>query len=479
MSRRFAALPPAQGVALALALSLSSLGCPGRSGPASGTTKAPEVGERPAVVLITIDTLRPDHMSVYGYSRKTTPAIETWAARGAVFEEAYTYWPKTRGSFVAIMTGRTAGESGYSSKHPELHAFNPTLAETLQKAGYDTAAFVDNANVSSSLGFARGFSTYVEMWADASLKDEVGRTEEITSRGIAYIQSKAKGEGFFLWLHYVNPHTPYTPPPPFDAAFPDRPSTDPRLKVIDGVFGGISKQWAIPGKSRLSDYVNAYDGEIAYSDTQVDAVLRALDTSGALNTATVILSSDHGESLGEHDYYFDHGANLFDPVQRIPFIVLGPGTKGHRSRVLVSTLDIMPTILDAARVSFPSGLAGRSILPFAAGREDSTRDTLVGENDRGHQGIWDHRYKLIDADPNAVPSTRQFFDRLEDPGETRPRRDLKDVARKFETRLDEYRDIERRSGLRIRATLEGKAPATTTRAECEQLKALGYVAECR
>ena len=454
--------------------------CPGR-GTTKGTGSPAEVKERPPVVLITIDTLRPDHMSVYGYSRKTTPGLDTWAAQGAVFEQAYTYWPKTRGSFVAIMTGRTAGESGYSPKHPELHAFNPTLAETLQTAGYDTAAFVDNANVSSTFGYARGFKQYVEMWADPSLKNEVTRTEAITKQGIAYIRSKGKGDGFFLWLHYVNPHAPYTPPAPFDAAFTDRPKADRVLKVVDGFFGGVARQWAeaMPGKTRLSDYVNAYDGEIAYADSQVDEVLRAIESSTGLGRATVIVASDHGESLGEHDYYFDHGANLFDPVQRIPFIVLGRGAKAGRSDVLVSTLDIMPTLLDAARISFPSGLAGRSVLPFAAGRRESTRETLVGENDRGHQGIWDRRYKLIDPDPRAAKAARQFFDRADDKGEIRPRPDLKDAMKKFTLGLDEHRDVEFRSALRTRAQLEGKASPTQTQAECEQMKALGYVAECR
>ncbi len=466
----------------ALFIALLALGlaaCTGRSSPGPAKKPGPEVKERPPVILITVDTLRPDHMSVYGYARDTTPRLASWAAKGAVFEQAYTYWPKTRGSFVAIMTGRTAGESGYSPKHPELHGFNPTLAETLGKEGYDTAAFVDNANVASSLGFSRGFKTYVEMWADASLKDEVARTEAITKRGIEYVRSKGTGDGFFLWLHYVNPHAPYTPPAPFDTAFTDRPKSDRTLKVVDGFFGGVSKQWAIPGKRLLSDYVNAYDGEIAYSDTQLDQVLRAFEAAGVLGRATVIVTSDHGESLGEHDYYFDHGANLFDPVQRIPFLVLGRGAKALRSSVLISTLDIMPTLLDAARVSFPPGLAGRSALPFAAGREESTRDTLVGENDRGHQGIWDRRYKLIDTDPRVARPVRQFFDRSDDPGEKKPRPDLREDAKKFERGLDEFRDVELRSALRTRAQLEGKVSPTHSQAECEQLKALGYVAECR
>jgi len=468
-----------------LALSLIALAaliagdCAGPPAPSSAVKPEKLAPERPPVILITIDTLRPDHMSVYGYRRDTTPRLNAWAGKGAVFEQAYTYWPKTRGSFVAIMTGRTAGESGYSPKHPELHAFNPTLAETLQKAGYDTAAFVDNANVAGSLGFSRGFKTYEEMWADTGLKDEVARTQAITKRGIEYLRSKGTSDAFFLWLHYVNPHAPYTPPPPFDTAFTDRPKMDPTLKVVDGFFGGVSKQWAIPGKRLLSDYVNAYDGEIAYADTQVDEVLKALEASGALPRATIIVTSDHGESLGEHDYYFDHGANLFDPVQRIPLIVLGLGAKVLRSDVLVSTLDIMPTILDAARVSFPSGLAGRSVLPFAGGRKESTRDTLVGENDRGHQGIWDRRFKLIDADPRAVKPVRQFYDRSSDPGELKPRTDLQEAAKKFERGLDQHRDVELRSEIRIRAQLEGKVSPPRSHAECEQLKALGYVRDCR
>jgi arylsulfatase A-like enzyme len=459
-----------------------AIGCPGRSANTSVDTGSKTVAkDLPPLILITIDTLRADHMSVYGYKRATTPKLEMWAGKGAVFEQAYTYWPKTRGSFVAIMTGRTAGESGYSKQHPELHSFNPTLAEMLQKEGYETAAFVDNSNVSSSLGYGRGFKTYVETWADEKLKDEVARSEAITSLGIEYIREHASGRGFFLWLHYVNPHAPYVPPSPFDKAFSDRPRTDRKLEIVDGFFGGISRQWAeaMGGKRLLSDYVNAYDGEIAYSDFKVDEVLQALDATGTLGRATVVISSDHGESLGEHDYYFDHGANLFDPVQRIPFIVLGRPAKPVRSSVLVSTLDIMPTFLDAARVSFPSGLAGRSVLPFAAGRAESSRATLVGENDRGHQGIWDARYKLVDDDPKAAASTRRFYDRSTDRGETRPRLDLPAERKKFEIGLDEHRDVEFRSALRTRTQLEGKVSPPRTRAECEQMKALGYVAECR
>ena len=159
-------------------------------------------------------------------------------------------------------------------------------------------------------------------------------------------------------------------------------------------------------------------------------------------------------------------------------MVLGRGARPSRSQVLISTLDVMPTVLDAARISFPSGLAGRSVLPFAGGRTDSSRTTLVGENDRGHQGIWDTRFKLVDPDPQGAKPARQFYDRSSDPGETKPRGDLQDEMKKFSLGLDEHRDIEFRSALRTRTQLEGKVSPTQNRKECEQLKALGYVAEC-
>jgi arylsulfatase A-like enzyme len=433
---------------------------------------------RGSIVLITIDTLRPDHMSVYGYRRDTTPSIAGRAKNAAVFTEGYTYWPKTRGSFVAMMTGKTAGESGYGPRAPSLHGFNATLGETLQKAGYVTAAFVDNANVASSLGFARGFSRYVETWTDPSLGDEVARTETITKGAEAFVAEK-RSTPFFLWLHYVNPHAPYAAPPPFDSRYKERPSRDPVLPVTDGPFGGIWKQWARPGWNRLSDYVNAYDGEIAFVDTHVERVFQALDREALLATTTVLLTSDHGESFGEHDYYFDHGANLHDACQRVPLIVWSRGAKPSRPGVLASTLDVMPTLLDAARVSYPSGLAGRSLLPFASGREESTRTELFGENDRGWSGAWDRRFKVVRR-PGAGETVERAYDRATDPREELPHGALGVPATRLSRSLSSFVEVSERSRARTRAMLEGGGGGANRMSKegCEQLRALGYIDEC-
>jgi len=113
------------------------------------------------VVLITIDTLRADHLGAYGYGRETSPHMDALAERGALFERCYTYWPKTRASFVMMLTGRTPSRNGFSKVHPQLLDFNPTLAQVLKDAGYDTAAAVDNPNVAANLGYARGFDEYL------------------------------------------------------------------------------------------------------------------------------------------------------------------------------------------------------------------------------------------------------------------------------------------------------------------------------
>jgi arylsulfatase A-like enzyme len=164
------------------------------------------------VILLTIDTLRPDHMSAYGYQRRTTPAIERLAASGVVFDMAYTYWPKTRGSFAAMFTSLYASQNGLNVRDRDLPDFNQTLAEVLQESGYRTAAAVDNGNVDGSLGFAQGFDQYEQAWLKA--ESEIDRTEVLTQFAVDFLAEEEGSDSrpFFLWVHYVNPHAPYEPP---------------------------------------------------------------------------------------------------------------------------------------------------------------------------------------------------------------------------------------------------------------------------
>src|SRR6185503_17473176 len=144
-----------------------------------------------------------------------------------------------------------------------------------------------------------------------------------------------------------------------DTAFMDGSARGgPALPVVPDFHGGIPRRWAVPGQQRLGYYVAQYDGEIAAVDAEVGQVLDALDAAGLSGRTLVVLTSDHGESLGEHAYYFDHGEDVFDPALRIPLLVRLPGARGGaRSDALASTLDLVPTVLDALKVSYPPDLA--------------------------------------------------------------------------------------------------------------------------
>src|SRR6185503_17373228 len=263
--------------AVPLCLAVLALCCRGDSRmPSPRPSLAPaRSGNGLSVLLITIDTLRADHLGVYGYKRPTSPHIDALARRGTVFDRAYTFWPKTRGSFVMMMTGRRPSQNGYSKTHPVLLDFNPTLAAVLKQAGYRTAAVIDNPNLASQHGYGRGFERYRETWEEPALATETDRAHVITEDGIAHLRAAREDQPFFLWLHYVNPHAPYTPPGPFDRAFTDGATAGPRLAPVSGFHGGVKKEWAVPGKT-LGYYVSQYDGEIASVDAEVGRVLAAL-----------------------------------------------------------------------------------------------------------------------------------------------------------------------------------------------------------
>jgi arylsulfatase A-like enzyme len=403
--------------------------------------------------------------------------MDALARRGVVFEQAYTYWPKTRGSFVGIMTGRFASQTGYGKSHPLLLDFNPTLASVLKGAGYETVATVDNPNVAASLGYARGFDRYRETWQEKSLGTEMARARAITEDGVRYLAEAKPDRPFFLWLHYVNPHAPYEPPAPWDTAFVDaQASHGPRLRPVDGFHGGAPKQWAVSGKT-LGWYVAQYDGEIAAVDAEVGRLLDALDASAVRDRTLVVLTSDHGESLGEHDYYFDHGEDLFDSSMRIPLIVAGAGAKaGARPDVLATTLDLVPTILDAVKVSYPPDLAGDSLLPATRGERRPDRRRLQGQNDRNLIGAWDRRFKIV-ATPSDAGARYALYDRQDDPGEIRDAsRAQPERAREERRELELFRERIDAHLARTRRLLEGQSGEERLTPEaCERLKAMGYV----
>jgi arylsulfatase A-like enzyme len=238
----------------------------------------------------------------------------------------------------------------------------------------------------------------------------------------------------------------------------------------------------VAGQDRRGYYVAQYDGEIAAADHEVGEVIAALRRSKVGDRTLVIVTSDHGESLGEHDYYFDHGENVFDPCLRIPLLISGPGIASpRRTQALASTLDLMPTILDAAKVSYPADLAGASLLPRAEGREAASVSRLDAQNDRDLAASFDRRFKTVRT-PTETGARFALYDRTEDAGE------LHDVsaARADELRigrreLELFLERADREWARTTSLIQGRPPegeGKMSAEACEKMRALGYVAQC-
>jgi arylsulfatase len=467
-------------LAAAGATACGGRGCGGPRPTPSPSATARGAGTQLSVLLITIDTLRADHLGAYGYRRPTSPHMDRLASQGVTFDQAYSYWPKTRGSFVALLTGRRDSQTGYGKTHQVLLDFNPTLASVLQEAGYRTAAVVDNANLSAENGYGKGFQGYRQTWLEPALASEMDRTRAITAAGVEFLKGAAGAPApFFLWLHYVNPHAPYAPPPPFDTAFMDEEARGgPALPVVPDFHGGIPRRWAVAGQRRLGYYVAQYDGEIAAVDAEVGQVLQALEAAGLGGRTVVALTSDHGESLGEHDYYFDHGEDLFDPSLRVPLLLRIPGgAPGLRVSALASTLDLVPTLLDAVKVSYPPDLAGASLLGQARGGGPGARTVLHARNDRNLAAAWDERFKVVATPTDAGPWRWSLYDRTRDPGETRDvMAARREEARVWRREMELFLERADREAERSRVLAGGAPPASPLSPEaCANLKALNYV----
>lgn len=372
------------------------------------------------VLLLTIDTLRADHLTCYGYPRKTSPTMDDLASRGVLFDNAFTYWPKTRASFAAMFTSFYASQHGLTVRERDLPDYNQTLAEALKEAGYQTAAAVDNGNLDRQLGFSQGFDRYLQVWDDGGT--EADRTERLTDFATGFLKTYQETDPFFLWIHYVNPHTPYEPPEELLDLFREDGVVPrgPKLEPVIGYHGGVNRHLPGAGTSYWGDYVDRYDGEVAFADREIGRVLETLEKSSHRDSTLIVLTSDHGESLGEHDYYFDHGYDLFDPSLRVPLILAFPGIlpQGEIVQSAVSTLDIFPSVLDLAQVTFPPGLQGRSLLPLVRRTEEQLHERLFFQNDQHQVGISNGRLKLI-----LYPQTEQaesyyeLYDTWRDPDE--------------------------------------------------------------
>ena len=300
-------------------------------------------GARPNIAIVSIDTLRADHLGVYGYSRATSPFLDRWAKVALVYERAMSAAPATAPSFSSLMTGRLPIAHGVRKNYEFLDPGNWTLPRILARAGYDTAGFISSfvltrENSGLDLGivhFDQAFSGREQNREDRPLR----LAPELAATVGTWLDSRRTfDKPWFLWVHAIDPHGPYTPLPEFRNAFEGGPTRTVARELIPDY------QWL--GTEDFSTYVNAYDDEILQTDRSIGTLIAKIESLPSPQGTIVVFTADHGEAFGEHGVYFQHGQSLHKEEIHVPLLVKDSARpRTGRVAAPVSLLDLMPTLL--------------------------------------------------------------------------------------------------------------------------------------
>ena len=433
----------------------------------------------PNVVLITMDTTRRDHLSVYGYERPTTPKLLKLADAGVRLDNAYAPTPTTAPSHASIFTALHPRAHGVLKNGIRLRSDGMNLAEKFRNAGYQTAGFVSSFVLTSKFGWARGFDTYDDrftatessgggnsfVWEGQRVFETFDRRADHTARrAIDWLETERDAERpFFLFAHFFDPHDPYRPP----AAY--------------------AKRFEMGGASSIQRSIGRYDAEIAFTDLEIGVLLDALDEQGLAATTLVVVTADHGEGLLDHGH-MTHGAQLYEEAVRVPLILRFPSVlpPGGVVAAPVSLVDLAPTLFELAGLGFDAtGLHGSSFAGLLLMGDDADARIadgnpapvflyrrpydgeveIAGRHPRGEAfGLREGRWKYIEGPDEG---TRELYDLSADPEEQRnvasqyPKR-----AERLADRLHEWR----------RTVIRPQAPPLAVSPEDRaRLRELGYV----
>jgi arylsulfatase A-like enzyme len=439
------------------------------------------------VLLLTVDTLRADFVHSYGFPHETTPNIDALAERGALFEMAVAASTKTAPSHASIMTSRYVREHSIGSWNGATRLEGATtLAERFRAAGYQTAAFVSNVVLKSRSGLDAGFDRYDDdlSGAEANRGHLFERdAEQTATRAIEWLHGLPRDQAFFLWVHLQDPHGPYTPPEPFDQRVPEVPlRTDRELRVLktNQGQGGLPHYQALDGVRRPPRYAGLYAGEVAFVDEWVGRLVAAARERQRLPGTTVLLTADHGESLDEAGFFFQHGHATTPEQARVPLLVVAPGVPRTRVAEVVSHVDIAPTLLELAGLPALEDASGVSLVPrLKRGEPLPARSVL---SDIGHEvgvydaeGFWTVRVRRPELGPEPTREDReraireqrlawQRFERVEGSG-----KEGRSWRKSGETALPG-------SVLRYLSNeLDVMMAGAMSKADIERLRALGYL----
>jgi arylsulfatase A-like enzyme len=400
----------------------------------------PGVPARPNILLVTLCSVRADHVSSYGYARATTPHLDRLAATAVVFEHAFTQWPHSAPALAALMTATYGHTNGVTraSAGQYLDDAHETLAEILRAHGYRTAAFVSTPALGARANLVQGFETVAETW-------RVPRPARVATERAAAWLAEEPGRPFFAWVHYHNAHHPYAAPGADPDRFVDDALHDPARRVavqrnlplalalprnfpfkrelLRPSLGGVHPLAYLPERpAELDFYVARYDAGIWGADRMIGDLLAS--PAVARPTTIVAVVADHGESLGEHGYFFDHGRLPYDSAVRVPMILRAADRlPPARIRAPVATFALAPTLLELAGVAVPGTMEARSLVPVLDGDAPAP---LVFTESGYHMdyvlSVRDATWKLIQV-PNEMDrrfmtgAEFELYDWIADPAE--------------------------------------------------------------
>jgi arylsulfatase A-like enzyme len=371
---------------------------------------------RPNVILIVLDTLRRDHLSCYGYGKETSPFIDSLALEGVRFTNAISTSCYTSPAHASLLTGKLPSTHGVIGRNRFLSEDIARLPGLLTESGYYTAGIVSNLYLHSYFGYEKGFTSYndnlikseIEYWIQVGILGSIIRVlspylpffkflpflmhkqnfaSNTTDEAINEINSAPDNRPYFLFINYIDPHFPYSPPDEYLEQFlPEDKSVIKRLKKKEmkkllfdrKTLGNPDNQTEI-GAEEIAFIESSYDGEIRYLDDHLRRLFEYLEENGRLDNTLVFITSDHGELFGEHKIYL-HANSLYEDLVRVPLIILWPDKiKPDLWENRVSLLSIPSTILDAARITIPDDMEGISLLTSLVSREKTEETIIVSE----------------------------------------------------------------------------------------------------
>ncbi|MCP4657496.1 MAG: sulfatase [bacterium] len=426
--------------------------------PSEALPRAADAPRRPNVILYLIDALRADRLGCYGHDRGTSPAIDAFAEEAILFENAIAQSSWTKASVASILTGLWPVAHGANRRAHELSADALTLPEILREAGYATAGFITNPNVTADFGFDQGFDQYTDLGSGT-------RADAVTAAVVEWLdQHSGDREPFFLYIHTIDPHDPYDPP------------TDYRERFAPGVAESVAREsgkilTALHNRRRtatpelVAELAALYQAEIAFNDHGFGLLTAALRERALYRDALILVVSDHGEEFDEH-HDFKHGKSLYVESLRVPLIIKPPAAAApRRVTQVVQHLDILPTLLQFVDLPVPAHLAGRNLLD---GMTPSPIYSYLHLDGGPRVSILDGDWKLMQRRDGDRLHRSRLFQIRNDPGE------IEDLAPELAVRVGYLTSRVRRKILMADYQLES-GQATISEELRESLEALGYV----